>query len=285
VQIGRIVLMKFLYWNLNRKEIPHLVISLAYEHNPDLIILSECCFSLAQLLSEMNTPLKQKYGLPFSPVKDPIFITRFPRKSLVIKSDTLGISVRQLYPPLGPDILIIAMHLASKMYQTDDDQTLSATRIARMIEEEEKKVEHRRTLIVGDLNMNPFDAGVIGAEGLHSIMDPNIVRRRSRKVSGTKRYFFYNPMWTRLGNHQSGPYGTYFYDRSRQINYYWHMFDQVMIRPDLIDFFKDDSLQIVTHADSTSLLDQYGRPDSNVSSDHLPIIFELELIKEIYDEY
>ena len=88
-------------------------------------------------------------------------------------------------------------------------------------------------------------------------------------------------MWNHFGNFPSPPAGTYFYDSSTQINYYWNMFDQVMIRPDLLEYFHDEKLQILTSAGSTHLLNTSGRPDQQVASDHLPIMFELNLLKGV----
>jgi hypothetical protein len=83
---------------------------------------------------------------------------------------------------------------------------------------------------------------------------------------------FYNPMWKFLSN-EAPPYGTYFYDSGGIVNYYWHIFDQVIMRPQLIEAFDDDSLSIVTQIGGTSLLAK-GKPDKQYS-DHLPIFFSL----------
>jgi len=273
--------MRFLYWNLHRKPIQKLVADLTHEHRPDVVILSECEFHLAEFLPELNTPLKQKYGLPFSPIPDPVFLVRLPRNSLKLVNDHSGVCIRRLIPPIGPDVLIIAVHLPSKLHQGDNDQALSATRLARYIEQAEEKTGHRRTLIVGDLNMNPFEDGVVGAEGLHAIMDRDIVAKKSRIVQGEERFFFYNPMWNHFGNFPRPPAGTYFYSGSKQISYFWNMFDQMMIRADLLEYFNDESLKILTSAGSTSLLNSSNRPDRERASDHLPIMFDLDLIKGV----
>jgi hypothetical protein len=273
--------MKFLYWNINRKPIQHLVAALAYEHELDVIILSECEFSLPEFLITMNTPIVRKYGFPVSPVPDPIIITRLPGKSFRLIRDQPGISIRRLMPPIGPDMLIFVVHLSSKLYQDRDEQTLYCPRLSRDIEIEEQKIGHRRTLLVGDFNMNPFDPGVVGADGLHAMMARNITEKRSRIVMGEERFFFYNPMWNHFGDFPSPPPGTYFYDSGTQINYYWNMFDQVMIRAELLEYFRDESLHLLTSAGATKLLNVSGRPDKQVASDHLPIMFELNLLKGV----
>ena len=275
--------MRFLYWNLNRKPIQSLVTALAHDHDLDVIILSECTFSLPEFLFEINEAITPKYGLSYSPIPnpDPVIFIRLPRKSLrIVRDDPPRISIRRLVPPVGPDILIVAVHLPSKLHRSADDQTLFSTRLARVIDSEEKKVGHRRTVIVGDLNMNPFESGVVGAEGLHAVMDQRVAQKISRVVDGEERFFFYNPMWSYFGDYPSGPSGTYFY-RGSQVSFFWNMFDQVIIRPALLEFFDQGSLRILTRAGSTDLLNSAGVPDKKVSSDHLPIVFSLELAKGV----
>lgn len=273
--------MNVLYWNVHRKPIHRLVAALAHELEIDVMLLSECTFSLAEFLLELNTPVTRKYGLPFNPVPDPVIVTRFPRHSIAIVRDWPGVCVRRVIPPIGPDFLLFTIHLQSKLYIEKDEQAFYCTRLARYIHAEEAKIGHHRTVLVGDFNMNPFESGMIGAEGLHGMMTRQIAARQSRTVSGGERFFFYNPMWSHFGDVPAPPAGTYFYDSSSQINYYWNMFDQVLIRPDLLQYFRDESLRIVTSVGSINFINSAGKPDAQVASDHLPIMFRLELDKGV----
>lgn len=83
-------------------------------------------------------------------------------------------------------------------------------------------------------------------------------------------------MWNHLGDARGQTAGTYFYNNGRHVNYFWNTFDQVLLRPELAEHFDPDSLRIVTTASGRSLVQPDGRPDNTSSSDHLPIVFELE---------
>ena len=85
---------------------------------------------------------------------------------------------RRLTLPKGLDILIVAVHLPSKLNYQDKDQALLCPRYAEFIREAEKEVGHCRTLIVGDFNMNPFEEGVVSSEGFHALMDRGLVRKK-----------------------------------------------------------------------------------------------------------
>ena len=187
------------------------------------------------------------------------------------------LSVRRVLPPIGVDILLVAAHLSSKLFQDSDDQALTSTRFARIIDEQERALGHSRTVVVGDLNMNPFEVGVVGGDALHAVMDKQTVLKISRVIGGQERRFFYNPMWGRLGDGSHGPPGTYYRQSSKQVNYFWNTFDQVLLRPELIPRFDDEELEVVTEIGATSLLTENGIPNLSVGSDHLPLVFGFDL--------
>jgi hypothetical protein len=54
------------------------------------------------------------------------------------------------------------------------------------------------------------------------------------------------------------------------------MFDQVLIRPDLLDYFDIQDLRILTSDGDTNFLSRNGIPRKEIS-DHLPLIFKLNL--------
>ena len=69
-----------------------------------------------------------------------------------------------------------------------------------MIKRAEEKAGHRHTIVIGDLNMSPFEPGMVAANGFHAVSDKNIAAKGSRVVQGTEFDFFYNPMWSCLGD-------------------------------------------------------------------------------------
>ena len=133
------------------------------------------------------------------------------------------------------------------------------------------------TIVVGDFNMNPFDDGLASFYGFHSVMDKVVARKESRIVHGEERSFFYNPMWSLMGDGSQGPSGTYYYNSGGSKNFYWNMLDQVILRPDLIPFFPDNELRIISETYSCSLLRDSGVPDARMASDHLPLLFKIDI--------
>ena len=52
-------------------------------------------------------------------------------------------------------------------------------------------------------------------------------------------------MWGLLGDGSRGPAGTFFHRHAEQEAYFWNMFDQVLVRPALLDRFDFKDLAIL----------------------------------------
>ena len=83
--------------------------------------------------------------------------------------------------------------------------------------------------------------------------------------------------WNHFGDTGETPAGTFYYERAEHVNYFWNMFDQVLLRPELLTQFRNEDLNILTTDGVNSFLSERGTPDAEVASDHLPILFRLDL--------
>jgi hypothetical protein len=276
----------FLFWNINKKSLLTEIVSLCVQYEVDVLILAESEISEDVLVEELNKRTTSEFKVPPSYFSERLsFFTRYPSTSFksLFDAGQDGIAIRQLLPPNSLDIILVALHLPSKLHLDKDEQSFYTWRVIRAIERAESSIGHTRTLIIGDLNMNPFESGVVASEGLHAVMDRKIAQKQSRIVKGEKRPFFYNPMWGRMGDSSPGPPGTYYYS-GNIISYFWNTFDQVLLRPALLDYFSDEKLHVLSATREKSLLSQNGVPDSTFASDHLPIMITLQLEKEIDDD-
>ena len=265
---------KFLFWNINRHDIAGFVRHVAREADADLLILAECRIKLSKLLETLNDE-KPHYHYAWGACRHLLFLTRFPPDQLKPLRESPRVSVRSLTMDPHKSILIAAAHLPSKMNYSDESQFLESVALSRMIDEAEAKVGHYRTVLMGDLNMNPFEPGMIGARGgLHAVMNRRIAMRDNRVVQKKKYKFFYNPMWNHLGDTGAG--GTFFFENAEPVCYFWNMFDQVLLRPDLLHRFSPKQVRILTEVRKVPLVDSEGRPDKEMASDHLPVLLELK---------
>jgi hypothetical protein len=204
--------------------------------------------------------------------------TKFPRDYLVPLAESQRTSIRHLRLPVLEDILLASAHLPSKLHGDGDENSLFACRVlAQEIDRVEAKVGHRRTIVVGDLNADPFEPAISSANGLHAVMSRRVAHRGERVVQGQVVPFFYNPMWCHLGDHNEAHCGTYYYDSGGALNYYWHAFDQVLVRPALVAGFRQRELEIITRVGPHRLVTERGVPNAESASDHLPLLFRIDL--------
>jgi hypothetical protein len=265
---------KFLFWNLNRKPLAALIADLAEEHQIDLIILAECEIDPATMLRTLNRT-SGRFHLTAGLCPYITIYSGFPAQFVQKTYESERVSIRTLELPARDPVLLAAVHLPSKLHWTTESQAQECGELARQIELVEQKAGHRRTILVGDFNMNPFEAGVVG--GLHSVVSRKIASRGTRKVQGHEYPFFYNPMWSHFGDASGDTAGSYYYDAGEHVNHYWNMFDQVLLRPELASRFDSTRLSILKAIGVLSLVRPDGQPDKQVGSDHLPLLFELEL--------
>lgn len=268
--------LSFLFWNLKGKPLWGRLASIIDVHDIDVVMLAECPESETETSRYLTERAKKRFhGAPGASTRVQV-LTSFADNSLTpVFDDPSGrLTIRRLrLEHLRIDMLIAVVHLPSKHHYSQEDQLSFATEIARDIQHHEQRFANMRTVLVGDFNMNPFESGIVGATGLHAVMTCALAEEGSRTVAAREYPFFYNPMWSCFGDRSDGPAGTYYYRKSTHISYFWNIFDQVLLRPEIMHWLKD--LRILDHDGSNSLLDQRGLPDSNASSDHLPLYFRL----------
>ena len=250
----------------------------ARKADDDVLVLAENGTPVSELVKSLNTGAERVFFPDPLDTGNVTTLTRFPVDKRCLIRDTARISIREYKTPLSDSFLVVAVHLPSKLWKMTEDQAMSCARLARLVQEAEEKVGHQRTIVIGDFNMNPFETGLVASEGLHAIADRRIVAKRTRRVQEEDCTFFYNPMWSHFGALDSSPPGTYFSDSGGEVILFWNIFAQVMIRPDFLPYFSDESVSLVTEISGEPLLDNNGHPNKELHSDHLPIVCRLSEI-------
>jgi Endonuclease/Exonuclease/phosphatase family len=183
-----------LFWNVGGNAPTAELRALIEAERPEIVILAESPTSPAKLLETLNSPNAPQYHLPLNYSNRLKFLVALPAGSFGIVSDSGGVSVRRVSPIATLPFLLVAVHLPSKLFMERADQSQLTGRLARIVVEAEQHAGHARTIVIGDLNMNPFEDGIVGSEGLHAVATRTIASKGSRVVAGERRPFFYNPM-------------------------------------------------------------------------------------------
>ncbi len=273
----------FLFWNVRRKPLESTIARLVERHEVDVVLLAEPGTPEVALRRELNkASLRPFRRVPFVAFTRVELYSRLPSACFgppVREEDHYAI--RSLRVPHGIEVLLAVAHLPSPLHKKPSDLRSVCGGLAEDIGRAEEEVKNDRTVLIGDLNVNPFHDGMLDVRGLNAVADRETVRRKDPRTFGRRgqRTFrmFYNPMWGHFGD-AAAPPGTYYYDQSNpEVDPLWNVFDQVLLRKALLDRFDHAQLEILVSDGQVSLTRPDGRPDAERASDHLPLLFRLDL--------
>lgn len=270
--------MRFLFWNIHEQPNHQAVAQLAVDRDLDVVILAEAQSQMSHMLSALNPKGTADFHAVDTPGCERVQIfTRFPATYVQALYETPRVTMQHVTPPGIDTFLLVAVHLPSKRNADAQDQAGHCEDLAHAIAEVEDDIGHTRTVLVGDVNQNPFEEGMLSAKALHAVMSTDVAKRSTRKFNSKPYRMFYNPMWGKYGDTTPGPSGTYYHASSKKCETFWHILDQVLVRPELVAKFQNDELEIIEGHSCGSFLNRRGRPSKAIASDHLPVYFEISM--------
>jgi hypothetical protein len=277
------------FWNIDNKakkakiDKSESLIDFVSEQQIDILILAEAGENtiLGFLKKAAFTIKNSTFNQLSSGVTNITVLSRYPISYFNNKS-TLYKSTRWLiYHIEIPHIIhfnLASVHFHSKLNWAKESLALECVNFSRDIAIVEEQTKCYETILIGDFNMNPFEDGLIAANGLNAIQDLAYVsdRPKGRNIDGIDYSYFYNPMWNFFGDHAK-PYGTHYCRPSGHISQEWNIYDQVMFRESVKKYLEKDYVTIIDNIGGEKLTKAFERPDKELYSDHLPIIFKLKL--------
>lgn len=265
-------MLSVVFWNTQSKSVSCLIGELAATHRANVFVLLELAVPPTELLTRLAEATGRTWAITWTACARVTIVTSFPERFIKPVAEGPRFRVANISLPGLPEIILAAAHLPSQLHQSQESQLLGVRPFVDAIESSESAAGHRRTVVVGDFNMDPYDAGMVGAGAMHGMMLRTTARRETRIVSDVSYRMFYNPMWSMVGERSKGPPGTYRYWNAEHVCREWHVFDQVLVRPELSAALRPDAIHICDAAGSHSLLTKTGLP---TPSDHLPVAFVL----------
>jgi endonuclease/exonuclease/phosphatase (EEP) superfamily protein YafD len=269
----------FLLWNIQRKAaLDNLVAALVQQLNVDVLLLVEYPFGRSALPvmlypGHIQWPSSEKFGV-------------FTRSTHILKRLKYRLGSRACMwkwtpPNQDREGNLVLLHGYDRRNYDDSTRRQFFQRISQAIQRREEVRKHKRTIVAGDFNSNPFDPSMVDSDGMHAIGLRAVRSLQTRRITGLGKHadFFYNPMWRLYGQQTSRDAGsaTHYWVKERTHELGWHMLDQVVLRPTEAQRFPEDRLRIITQVRGISLLGTDGLPDQQTGSDHLPLTFEWNL--------
>ena len=266
----------FLLWNVGRKNVDSLVQNLVRQHQIDVLLLVE--YYPSQTNSTLSTLLLGD-GLIRRNTSERFGVfgrTQFGMNSVAVTGLGGRAELWNWLPQPNREARFVVVHGLDRMHNDDGTRRVFFRRIVDVVRQQESS-SHRRSMIVGDFNAHPFESAIVSSDGLHAIgiRQTGNATRRLVRWGDEEEDFFYNPMWRKYGPIASMEAGmaTHYWQNNQAGELFWHMLDQVVIRPEESASFPEQQLEIISSVGKVTLLAPDGTLDTTVGSDHLPIVF------------
>ncbi|CAK8715670.1 Endonuclease/exonuclease/phosphatase domain-containing protein [Candidatus Electrothrix laxa] len=261
-------LSRIVFWNVKRKDLTDAVCALAKSTAADVIILNENSVSSSKTLCALRQNVAGDFYIP-KPASEDRFHCFCRNSALDLSEIHSGFrtSVRK-YKFENQMFLLVLLHGLDIRNYDDEARRSFMQDLMRDLKFIREDKENNKLILLGDFNLNPYDRVMNSAAGLNAMMTRACAAKGTRQHATKKYDFYYNPMWSLLGDNTKGPAGTA-YDTSNQGPYGWSMLDQVVLHHSIIPFF--NKVEILTEAGEYSFMDKNGRPDAKNASDHFPI--------------
>jgi endonuclease/exonuclease/phosphatase (EEP) superfamily protein YafD len=265
------------FWNIGGKTprdgIVRLISGLQREHAADVVALAECSDGvLGSVLRALNSSGRAtEFDIALTSSRVRVLIRR-----TITRADEIGrheyYSILKLTRDNRDELTLAVAHMVSRLEKDAAHIDRELEQFAGAIRAAEDATGHDRSLVIGDLNAHPFSDGVAAAVGLHGVMSRAVAARGGRQAAHRRYSFFFNPMWQFFGDAAAVPAGTYYREAGGDHTaYYWHLFDQVLVRPSLLPYYDVGSVCIVTSVAGTALGTAGLVPDRSIGSDHYPV--------------
>ena len=267
---------RFLLWNVQKKPLNRLILACADQEKADAVFLVE----RPEVVRQLDVDFASRGFTPV--VSEERF--RVYAKAVVQLREQLVVGQRpiraNLYRWTGgsqSDGLIALVHGHNRRDYADGTRAAHFNSVAAILRQAEQQLGHRRSVVLGDFNANPFEPAIVGANGLHAIGVRQLKGRTDRTFVSDPTDFFYHPMWRLYGHGRESGSATHYFHGYNEVEPIWHMLDQVVVKPDALDRFPESEVRIVTRIGSVSLWNAEQIPDEVVASDHLPLVFQWDL--------
>ena len=253
------------------------LLDLILEYHTDIVALAEAKkIDITSLINSLKINGKEWNDIRISTQNDIRVLARNGIDIIPFKEEN-HYSIYKIKKNSRVDCLLVVVHLLSKKSKSNEAQYNRANHIARELNKYEQEIfksMEKRTIIVGDFNMQPYEAGICSGYGFNATMSANHAAKITREVDGEIVYFYYNPMWSLMGANKLVQ-GTYYNSSDKDDHaIYWYSFDSVLLRPCYIEKFSWNYFEIVEKTKKYNFVPN-TTIDKERFSDHLPIKFEI----------
>lgn len=178
------------------------------------------------------------------------------------------------------DLNLFLVHGRDRRNNNSAAREADMRQLAEDVQLVERKAGHQQSIVFGDFNDQPFNNSLLRFDFLHATNSQHIVNRGVRQLHKRMSTPFYNPSWSLMNDVHNKIPGTYFLESPEEDEMHWNTLDQFLLRESLVPAFRAGGIRVITELNDHTFLDAANRP-ANHLSDHLPVLLELELERQL----
>jgi hypothetical protein len=262
--------IRILFWNSHKHDLSIEVAILAKDLHVDVIALLEHNGDTKSTLHQLQHTVNPAFRIPNHLNPRFLVLSRAPSPEFEEVYFSSRFSVRRFAYQSGYALLAVIHGLDPVNYDIASRSSF-ASEMVRDLREVMEVNQTAKALIIGDFNLNPFDAVMNQAAGFNAMMTKSCTEKGARRFAGKDYDYFYNPMWSFLGDLSPGVPGSIYY-RGNRGQYGWNMFDQALVHHSLASCLSD--VKIINAHHGIPLANTRGLPNSKLS-DHFPLLVTL----------
>lgn len=261
--------MNILFWNLKKNSNAQWIKHIIIENNVDIAVFAEYeNTDFEEVIRNLKNQFIRHDGKGGC---NKITLLCSSNYHVTVKREQSRYTLYSVYSEVF-SINLVGVHLPSNPYGDANRRRVVIRDLVNDINELENENNHRRTIVIGDMNCNPFDEEMIQIDSFNAVLFKQLILQKELVDFENKRYRrFFNPIIHYL-NEDTQSYGTYYYSSGSAL-IYWNCFDQVLVRKELCDVIR--RVDIIREINGKKLIKRI-KPNDEIS-DHLPLLLNIDL--------
>jgi hypothetical protein len=184
--------IRILYWNIHKKDLSEAVSILANDLDADVIVLLEHPGDPGPTMLLLQQQVDPDFAVPsYSNTRFVVFSRLpFPHFEEVFYSSRFSI---RRFRHEGICALLAIIHGPDPINYDMDARTSFACEMMRDLRQAMKENQTTKVVIIGDFNLNPYDAAMNQATGFNAMMTKSCVAKGTRKLRANTTITFTIP--------------------------------------------------------------------------------------------
>lgn len=257
------------FWNIGKKELFAEITDITTAVHPSIFAIAEAAHP-TQIRRALDVAGIGTWREVTSTKNQLRVFSRLPLGNITLLQLSARYVILKVKGLTIEDFLLCCAHLPSQNDVGRPSVESEARCLGTDLRDIEKNKAIDRSIIIGDLNLHPFDDGIVNLDCLGGMMTRRIADRRPRVVNERSYPLRYNPLWKLLGN-ENGPSGTAYYSLSGISKTFWCCYDQILLSRGILPSVADKDIDVITMAGVKNLTTKHHTPDRRLFSDHLPL--------------